>query len=208
LKIHDITLTLRDALPCWPGDTPFEFGLAWSQSAGASVNVGRVSTTVHIGTHVDASFHFDSAGATIEALPLDPYLGPARVVDVRGRPLIRVEDLVGFDLSKTPRLLLRTDGWLDHSTFPESIPVLDADVPSYLSEQGVILLGLDVPSVDQIDSTDLPIHHALGSFGIFILESVDLTRVEPGVYELIALPLKILGGDGSPVRAVLREVAK
>ena len=205
MKIHDITLTLRDDLPCWPGDTPYRFALAWSKAAGATVNVGQVSTSIHIGTHVDAPFHFDDAGATVEALDLDPFLGPARVVDVRGRSTIRVEDLEPHDLAGFPRLLLRTDGWLDHSRFPESIPVLHEDVPAYLKERGVILLGLDVPSVDQIDSTELPIHRKLGSFGISILESVDLTRVEPGVYELIALPLKIGGGDGSPVRAILRE---
>jgi arylformamidase len=208
MKLFDITLTLRDALPCWPGDTPFRFALAWSKAEGATVNVGQVSTSIHIGTHVDAPFHFDDEGATIDALNLDPFLGPVLVVDVRGRAVIRIEDLNGFDLSSTPRLLLRTDGWLDHSRFPESIPVLDEGVPSYLKDQGVILLGLDVPSVDAIDSKDLPIHHALGSFGIAILESVDLTRVEPGVYELIALPLKIGGGDGSPVRAILREFEK
>ena len=149
--------------------------------------------------------------STIEERPsrpstLDPFLGPARVIDVRGRAVIRVEDLTPFDLSATPRILLRTDGWLDHSAFPESIPVLDESVPTYLHEQGVILLGLDVPSVDQIDSKTLPIHHALGSCGIMILESVNLTSVEPGIYELIALPLKIVGADGSPVRAILREV--
>jgi arylformamidase len=206
MKVHDISLSLSDALPCWPGDTPFGFVLAWSMREGATVNVGRVSTTVHIGTHVDAPFHFDEGGMTIDQVPLDPYIGPARVVDVRGKNLIQVEDLASFDLSDTPRLLLRTDGWLDHSRFPESIPVLDRAVPAYLKENGVILLGLDVPSVDQIDSKDLLIHHALGSFGIFILESIDLTRVEPGVYELIALPLKIVGADGSPVRAILQEV--
>ena len=206
MRIHDITLSLHDGLPCWPGDTPFRFALPWSKLDGASVNVGQVSTTVHIGTHVDAPFHFDDRGATIERLALDPFLGPVRVIDVRGRPIIRVEDLARFDLSATPRILLRTDGWPDHSRFPDSIAVLEESVPDYLREQGVTLLGLDVPSVDQIDSKDLPIHHALGSRGIMILESVDLTRVEPGVYELIALPLKIVGADGSPVRAILREV--
>jgi arylformamidase len=206
MKIHDITLALRDDLPCWPGDTPFRFALACSKSEGATVNVGQLATTVHIGTHVDAPFHFENEGATIDRVSLDPYLGPARVVDVRGKKVIHVEDLASFELAATPRLLLRTDGWLDHSHFPESIPVLDEAVPGYLKQEGVVLLGLDVPSVDQIDSKDLPIHHALGSFGILILESVDLTRVEPGVYELIALPLKIVGADGSPVRAILREV--
>jgi arylformamidase len=203
-RIHDITLSLRDGLPCWPGDTPFRFDLAWSKLDGATVNVGRISTTVHIGTHVDAPFHFADSGATVDALDLDPYLGPARVVDVRGCPVIRAEDLAPFDLSGTPRLLLRTGGWPDHARFPESIPVIGEGVPGYLKEKGVILLGLDVPSVDQIDSKSLPIHHALGSLGIAILESVDLARVEPGVYELIALPLKLAGADGSPVRAILR----
>jgi arylformamidase len=206
MKIHDITLTLRNELPAWPGDTPFRFDLAWSKLEGATVNVGRVSTTVHIGTHVDAPFHFDNDGATIDTVGFVSYIGPARVIDVRGLSVIRVEDLTPYDLATTPRLLLRTDGWVDHSTFPESIPVLSEDVPRYLKEQGVILIGLDVPSVDQIDSQDLPIHHALGSFGIAILESIDLTKVEPGVYELIALPLKIAGADGSPVRAILREM--
>jgi arylformamidase len=208
MRIHDITLSLRDELPCWPGDTPFRFRLAWSKAQGATVNVGQISSTVHIGTHVDAPFHFDEGGATIDALALDPFLGPARVADVRGREVIRVEDLDPLDLSGTPRLLLRTDGWLDHSRFPESIPVVEEDVPAYLRDRGVILLGLDVPSVDRIDSKDLPIHHSLGSHGIAILESVDLTRVEPGVYELIALPLKVVGADGSPVRAVLKEIGQ
>jgi arylformamidase len=206
MKVHDITLSLRDNLPCWPGDTPFRFDLAWSKIEGATVNVGRLSTTVHIGTHVDAPFHFDQNGKTIDQVALDPYLGLARVVDVRGKKPITIEDLASFDLSTTPRLLLRTDGWLDHSNFPESIPVMSESVPAYLNEKGVILVGLDVPSVDPIESKNLPIHHALGSFGIAILESIDLTRVEPGVYELIALPLKIVGADGSPVRAILREV--
>jgi arylformamidase len=205
MKIHDITLSLHNELPCWPGDTPFRFALAWSKASGAAVNVGQVSTTIHIGTHVDAPFHFDNQGATIDAVDLDPYLGPALVVDVRGRDPIRIEDFEPFDLSATPRILLRTGGWPDHSRFPVTIPVLHESVPAYLREKGVILLGLDVPSVDPIDSKTLPIHHALGSLGIAILESVDLTRVEPGLYELIALPLKIIGADGSPVRAILRE---
>jgi arylformamidase len=205
MRIHDISLPLREGLPGWPGDTPYRFRLSWSKAEGATVNVGEVTTSIHIGTHIDAPFHFLDGGATVDALSLGPFLGPARVVDVRGIPLIRVEDLSTVDLAGTPRLLLRTDGWLDHSRFPESIPVLDRDVPAYLSEQGVILLGLDVPSVDAIDSKELPIHHALGSSGIAILESVDLSRVEPGVYELIALPLKLAGADGSPVRAILRE---
>jgi len=205
MRIYDVTIPVRAGLAGWPGDTPYRFDLAWSKAAGAPVNVGRVSASIHTGTHVDAPFHFDDAGATADALGLDPFLGPARVVDVRGRPLIRRGDLDGFVLAGTPRLLLRTGGWEDHSRFPESIPVVDADVPDYLRDRGVILLGLDVPSVDHLDSKILPIHHALGSSGIAILEGLDLTAVPPGVYELIALPLKLVGADGAPVRAILRE---
>ena len=121
--------------------------------------------------------------------------------------LIRVEDLAGFDFSATPRLLLRTGGWDDRSTFPESIPVMHADVPKFLHERKIILVGLDVPSVDAIDSQDLPVHHALGKCGIAILESLDLRQIVPRAYELIALPLKLAGADGSPVRAILRDLS-
>ena len=204
MRIFDITLTLRDGLPGWPGDTPYRFDLAWSKAEGRRSTSGRVSTSVHIGTHVDAPYHFDDSGPAVDALGLDPFLGPARVADVRGRAVIRVEDLAALDLAGTPRLLLLTDGWADRSRFPDAIPVLHRDVPGYLEAAGVILLGLDVPSVDALDSKDLPVHHALFRSRIAILESVDLSGVAPGVYELIALPLKLCGGDGSPVRAILR----
>ena len=204
MDIHDITIPLRDGVAGWPGDALYRFRLNWSKAGGSTVNVGEVSTSIHVGTHVDAPFHFDDRGAAVDALDLGPFLGPARVVDVRGLPLIRSKDLASIDLEGTPRVLLRTDGWLDPSRFPGSIPVVDRDVPAFLSERGVVLLGLDLPSVDAIDSKDLPIHHALGALGIAILESVDLTRVEAGAYELIALPLRLVGADGSPVRAILR----
>ena len=205
MRVYDVTIPLREGLAGWLGDVPYTFGLSWARAAGASVNVGRISASIHTGTHVDAPFHFEDEGATVNALDLGSFLGPARVIDVRGRPVIRVKDLIGFDFADTPRLLLRTGGWEDHSRFPTWIPVVDADVPSYLHDRGVILLGLDVPSVDALDSKTLPVHHALGSFGIAILESLDLSGVPPGVYELIALPLRIVGADGSPVRAILRE---
>ena len=104
----------------------------------------------------------------------------------------------------TTRLLLKTGAWPDGAPFPERIPLLSPDVPAWLDAHGIRLLGLDVPSVDAIDSHDLPIHHALAAAGVHILESLDLSAVPAGVYELIALPLRIAGGDAAPVRAVLR----
>jgi arylformamidase len=205
MRIHDISLPLKEGLAGWPGDAPYQWRWSWRRSAGASVNVGQVAMSVHSGTHTDAPFHFADDGRTVDALQLDPYIGPARVVDVRGRPMIRAEDLAAVDLSATPRVLLRTDAWTDHSRFPDRIPVMAADVPAWLASRGVVLVGVDVPSVDVLDSKDLPIHHALGRHGIAILENLALTAVSPGIYELIALPLKLVGADGAPVRAVLRD---
>ena len=205
-RIFYISRPMSPRLAGWPGDTPFSLGWTMKQSEGHSVNVGRLTLSVHTGAHTDAPYHYDSRAATIDQVPLDVYLGPARLIDARGKKTIDVETFSNWDLSNTPRVLLRTDGWIDSKHFPESIPVLGKEVPAYLQQQGVVLVGLDVPSVDHLDSKPLPIHNALGKSGIHILEGLDLREPPEGVYELIALPLNILEADGSPVRAVLREV--
>ena len=202
--LFDITRPVQTSLAVWPGDTPYEFRLTWKQSEGASVNVGSVTMSVHTGTHADAPFHFDSGAPAVADLPLAPFLGPAIVLDVRGHAVIRTEHLDAADLAATPRVLLSTDAWTDDTCFPNTIPVLAPDVPAYLDSRGVLLVGLDVPSVDALESTDLPNHHALRAAGVHILESLRLAHVPPGIYELIALPLRLVGADGSPVRAVLR----
>ena len=202
---YDITIPVREGLAPWPGDEPYRFRLSWDMAQGASVNVGTVTMSVHTGTHADAPFHFDAHGAGIGELDLTPYFGPALVVEVRGRRIIEREDLEDADLSEIPRLLLKTGAWTDHTRFPEWVPTLSLRAVDFLLDQGVELVGLDVPSVDAIDSKDLPIHHALNKAGIHILESLDLRDVPPGMYELIALPLRLSGADGSPVRAILKD---
>lgn len=205
MPIYDITLPMHPSLACWPGDTPYDFRLNQQIRDGSNINLGSAEMSVHFGSHADAPFHFEESGATIDALPLDLYIGPALVVDVSGRDIIRTTDLAILRTKPVPRLLLKTNGWRDHSCFPESIPLMEPGVPTFLKECGVILVGLDVPSVDALDSKDLPIHHELGRCGIHILESLDLASVPEGEYELIALPLKLVGADGSPVRAILRS---
>jgi arylformamidase len=158
--------------------------------------------SVHTGTHTDSPFHISDAGATIAEMSLNPYVGQALVVDVQGKKVVRIADLEPMDL--LPRLLLKTNSWRDYTRFPEQVPVLAEDVPGYLKERGVVLLGVDVPSVDTIESKDLPIHHQLTRHGITILESLYLREVPAGEYELIALPMKLDGADGAPVRAILR----
>jgi arylformamidase len=205
MRIYDISVTLREGVACWPGDAPYAWQWSWKRSQGASVNVGRVGMSVHTGTHADAPYHFADDGKTVEVLDLAPYVGAAWVLDLRHRRVIAIEDLAAFDFSHRPRVLLRTDACLDPECFPDSIPVLDEAVPAWLASRGVILVGVDVPSVDALDSKDLPIHHALGRHGIAILENLRLAEVPAGVYELIALPLKLAGADGAPVRAILRQ---
>ncbi len=203
MKIYDVSLPLSTSTAEWPGDAKFQLAATMALSQGDTVNVGRLTSSLHMATHVDAPFHIRSNGATIDELPLEDFFGPCHLRDVRGRERIGVEDLTSLDFKLAPRLLLRTGGWRDPAEFPREIPVLDEDVPEFLGEQGVRLLGLDVPSVDLIESKELPIHHGLNDRRIQILESLDLRLPPPGIYELMALPLKIAGGDASPVRAVL-----
>jgi arylformamidase len=162
--------------------------------------------STHTGTHVDAPFHFDDDGKRIIELDLELYIGPVRVLDMTRKKSIGAKDLEDVDLEGMKRVLFRTRSWQNATEFPEKIPHLEADLGPFLAERGIRLIGVDVPSVDPIDSKDLHAHHSLNHNGIHILESVLLDKVEPGDYELIALPLPLVEGDGSPVRAVLRTI--
>src|SRR5438094_8981574 len=212
MKIWDISRTLSNDLAEWPGDEPCCFRLTRQKAKGESVNLGAISMSVHNGTHADAHFHFDTNGESIEKAPLETYLGRATVVDLaqnflqsKEKHLITSEDLRPHaeDIAATSRLLVKTGRWSDSTVFPNQIPVIAADVPAWLQKNGVKLLGVALPSMDEIDSKSLQNHHALASAGIAIVESLDLSDVAPGIYNLAALPLKIAGGDGAPVRAVL-----
>lgn len=204
MKLIDISITLDASLAAWPGDVAFHLALHRKLSDGESVNLSSVTMSVHTGTHADAPFHFVPGGAAIDALPLEPFIGPARVIDVAGRPLIRRGDVEALDLESTPRLLFKTGAWADHGRFPATIPLLEESLPAYLAGRGVVLVGVDVPSMDSLDSKTLPVHHALARANIQILESLRLAQAPPGPCELIALPVKLAGSDGAPVRAVLR----
>ena len=212
MKIWDISRTLSDDLAEWPGDEPFRFRLTRKKAEGQSVNLGAIGMSVHNGTHADAQFHFDTNGESIEKAPLEIYLGRAAVVDLteafsqsKEKHLITVEDLQPHseEIAEGARLLVKTGRWSDSAVFPNQIPVIAADVPSWLQKNGVKLLGLDLPSVDEIDSKSLQNHHALAGAGIAIVESLNLSGVAAGIYNFAALPLKITGGDGAPMRAVL-----
>lgn len=206
--IIDISRKLNAHTPTWPGDRPFSYDLTWSKEETGSVNVGQIASSCHTATHVDAPFHFNSHGTTIDQLPLELFIGRAKVVDVSTKWIIKPEDLAFVDFSQTKRLLLKTNAWSDPSTFPKEIPQLDPSLGEYLNRHGVELLGVDLPSVDPLDSKTLDMHHALEENYIHILEGLDLSAVEPGDYRLTALPLFIEGAGGSPVRAILETIGQ
>ena len=206
MQIFDITLQINSKLAIWPGDTEFELRHKWKISEGAAVNLGSVTLSLHLGTHTDSPLHTENEGQDIASLELIPYIGMAQVIDVYNLKRIPVEVFKKFDLVNTPRVLLKTDFWLNHDEFPVGFPVIDEGVPEYLHSQGVKLLGLDVPSVDGFHSKEMTNHHSLNRYNIRILESLYLKEVPEGVYELIALPLKLCCADGSPVRAILRSL--
>jgi arylformamidase len=212
MKIWDISRVLSNEFAEWPGDEPFRYRVTAEIAKGATVNLSAITMSVHNGTHADAQFHFDPNGASIEKVPLDTYVGRATVVDLSQnfsqsteKHLITREDLRPHaeEIATSSRLLVKTGRWSDSTTFPDRIPVIAADVPAWLQKNGVKLLGVDLPSVDELDSKSLQNHHALARAGVAIVESLDLSDVSPGIYNFAALPLKVAEADAAPVRAVL-----
>jgi len=202
----DITQPLTNEIAVWPGDSPFEFKLSVTRAQTDSVNIGRLKTSVHTGTHVDAPFHFDDAGEKMHEVDVSTYIGRARVIDVASYDEIDRQVLEKFDLEGVKRLIFKTEKRRNPTVFLEGFTIIHPNVAPYLKERGVLLVGTDSPSVDPVDSKSLSAHHALNENGIYILENLFLEKADPGEYELIALPLKLVGADGSPVRAVIRPI--
>ena len=207
MQLIDISRALQTGMAVWPGDTPYDLQSVARRSDGDSVNVTRINVSAHTGTHVDAPYHFTDEGITLEQVDLRPFWGPAQVVTV-SKPSgpLTPDDFAGYDLTLAPRILVRTAvASLAFDQFPDAIVHPSPELADFLGAQGIILYGTDAPTMDALDSKDLPGHNALLRNRVSILEGLDLTLAADGVYELVALPLKIAGGDGSPVRAVLRQ---
>ena len=203
--IWDISQTLRPGLPVWPGDTPFTFERSWRMEDGSPVNVGRMGMSTHSGTHGDAPLHYAADGLDAATMALDPFIGICLVVDVRSASgKVQVDDLP--PLEGVTRVLLRTFDAFPHDAWDSAFTAIDANVILFLAAQGVVLIGTDAPSVDPQDSKTMDAHKAVHSHDMRILEGLVLDDVPPGHYELIALPLKIAGGDAGLCRAILREL--
>lgn len=204
-RIHDISQPVGERTAVWPGDHEVHVDWTMSRRRGDAVNVAAIALSVHAGTHADGPLHFSDLGPGVGELPLDAYIGPALVVDARGRDVIGDDTLDTVDLDGVERVLFCTHVGADVTVFPVDFAALDPALAEPLADAGVRLVGTDAPSVDPLDSTSLDAHHALASRGIAILENLALGDVAPGRYTLIALPLRLVEADSSPVRAVLVE---
>lgn len=208
MQIYDISRLLTAEIGVWPGDTPFQLQSILKINDGSSVNLTTLHVSAHTGAHVDAPLHFLADGDPIDDLDLHPFWGPAQVVTVEKEdgPLTPA-DLSHVTLTAAPRLLVHSAAsHLDPTTFPAKFVYPSPDLAAHLQRAGIVLFGNDGPSMDDQHSKGLPGHKALFEHNIAILEGIDLTGVPDGVYDFVALPLKIAGGDGSPVRAALRSI--
>ncbi len=208
MKIYDITLPIFPGMPIWPGDPALVLERVESMDDGAQVNVSRLACSVHTGTHVDAPHHFLNDGRTVESLPLDVLTGPAWVAalpldaDLVTAPVLEAASIP----AGTTRLLLKTRNseiWRrGEMHFQEDFVAVSPDGAEWLLAHGIRLIGVDYLSVAPFQDSD-PTHHILLRAGVVILEGVDLSVVEPGAYDLYCLPLKLVGSDGAPARAIL-----
>jgi len=204
-KLYDISQVLRPGLPVWPGDTPFGLERTWSIASGGVVNVSRLVLSTHSGAHADAPLHYRQGAEDSACSDPEIYIGPALLVDMRhAGHAIRPEHIDPLALSGVKRLLMRTYDRFPHEGWREDYTCVTAEAVDRLAAAGVRLIGIDSPSLDPQTSKTMDAHHAVAKADMRILEGLVLDDVPPGIYELIAPPLRIAGADASPVRALLR----
>ena len=205
-SLWDISPPVDARSPVFPGDTPYRQEWAAQIAPGCPVNVSSITLSPHVGAHADAPLHYDPEGRPVGALDLEPYLGRCRVIHAIGkRPLVEWSDLEHATRDLPPRVLVRTYERAPLDRFDDRLAAFAPDTIERLADAGVKLVGIDTASIDPADSKSLASHQVIRRRGLRVLENLVLDEVPEGDYELIALPLKLMTADASPVRAVLRR---
>jgi arylformamidase len=206
-RLWDISPPVSTSSPVFPGDTPYAQRWVTEIAPGCQVNVSALTLSPHVGAHADAPLHYDPHGAPIGELPLDAFIGPCRVIHAIGRkPLVTWDDLAHAARDLPPRVLVRTYERMPADRWDGELAAFDPQAIERLADAGVLLVGIDTASIDPADSKDLPSHQVIRRRGLRVLENLVLDAIDEGDYELIALPLKLVTADASPVRAVLRSL--
>ena len=205
-KIWDISPPVDEHADVFPGDTAYSQRLHFALSPDCPVNVNSITLSPHTGAHADAPMHYANGGAASGELDLTPYLGPCRVIYcIDCGPLVLPEHVAhALNEGLPPRVLLRTSRTASQSW--ASFTAIAPKTLAQLATKNVALVGIDTPSIDPADSQTLPSHHQLLANDMRVLECLVLDKAPEGDYELIALPLKLMRADASPVRAILREL--
>lgn len=207
MKLIDVSVPLDANLPTYPGNTPYTLEPIKRIAKGDSSNVSTLHMSAHSGTHVDAPRHFFDDGPGAEGLPLDLLCGRARVIELTTRKGITADDLAGSDLSEDVRVLIKTHNsrlW-GSPEFDRNFIGMTESAAKYLVEHGIKVVGVDYLSVEQYKTPGAPAHHVLLGGGTIVIEGLNLRDVETGVYEMLCLPLPLIGADGAPARVVLRR---
>lgn len=205
-KVYDIAPPITEKLAVWPGDAPMSREVLMDMARGDNITLSTLRATTHLGAHADGPNHYGKDAPAIDERGLDYYLGPCQVIRVRVARATRITPTMLPREVTTSRALFATGTYPDPENWNRDFAALSVELVDFLHERGVITVGIDTPSVDLFESKDLPAHKAILRYNMSILEGLVLKDVPEGTYELIALPLRLVGFDASPVRAVLRTV--
>ncbi|TVQ50382.1 MAG: kynurenine formamidase [Phycisphaerales bacterium] len=206
MQLFDISPPISERLGVWPGDTTPQREVLLDMKDGANLTLSTLRATVHLGAHADGPNHYGRDARSIDEQPLERYLGPCQVMHVEIKRGERVGPSQLTGEIHAPRLLIATGTFPDPNDWNEDFAALAPELIDHLHERGVELVGIDTPSVDLFSDKELQSHHRFLAHDMAILEGLVLREVPDGLYELIALPLKLVGFDASPVRAVLKSL--
>jgi len=209
MNFYDVTLTISNTLITWPTDPPVSIRKTRLISQGNSCNVSELKFGSHCGTHIDAPYHFEEDGVKIDQIPLDFLIGNATVFDIRNKEKIDLEDVKSLQLKSAKRVIFKTinSTYWKLSEFKKDFVYITKETAQYLVDSDVKLVGIDYLSVEKFGNKPSDTHHIFLRNGVVLIEGLDLSNVEAGDYELIALPLKIKDCDGSPARVILKSLS-
>lgn len=203
MRLIDISPPIHPQLGVWPGDVPFRRDVHLDFARGDHLTLSSIEASLHLGAHADAPSHYQAEGNTIEQCPLEHYYGDCQVIAVELPPATRIRPQDLQQEVRARRVLLRTGSFPDPDRWNEDFCALSAELVDFLAAAGVVLVGIDTPSVDLQEDRQLEAHSALARHGMANLEGLQMAEVDPGSYLLSAFPLRLVGADASPLRAVL-----